>query len=66
MVLIILAPQFLQFVLISFGTSVNSFHANGLLYTSSAAGTPPLHKKNKVTDSSLFVAESDLIKFMFK
>ena len=45
MMLIILTPQFLQFVLISFGTSVNSFHTDGLLYTSSAA--EPLTKEKK-------------------
>ncbi len=48
MMLIILAPQFLQFALISFGTSVNSFHADGLLYASSAA-VPPTKKKKKYT-----------------
>lgn len=41
LMLIILAPQFLPFVLISFGTTVNSSYANGLLYTFSAAVTPP-------------------------
>lgn len=40
MMLIILAPQFLQIALISFGTSVNSFHANVLLQTSSATVLP--------------------------
>lgn len=44
LILVVVAPQFLQFALISFGTSVNSFHANGLLYTSSAA-VPPSKKK---------------------
>lgn len=43
LILVVVAPQFLQFALISFGTSVKSFHVNGLLYTSSA--TVPLLKK---------------------
>lgn len=61
MMLIILTPQFLQFVLISFGTSVNSFHTDGLLYTSSAAEPLTKEKKKtqcKMTDSPLFLGRT--------
>lgn len=59
--LIILTRQFLQFVLISFGTSVNSFHTDGLLYTSSAAETLTKEKTQcKMTDSPLFFRQTHL------
>lgn len=59
MMLIILTLQFLQFVLISFGTSVNSFHTDGLLYTSSAVETLAKEKTQcKMTDSPLFLGRT--------
>lgn len=45
-----------------FGTSVHSFHTNGLLYTSSVAP----QKKHAFQDSFLFQAESNIFKSIFQ